>query len=159
MPTCSFELPDPAATRRLGRWLGEAARRGDCLLLVGTLGAGKTSLAQGLAQGLGIDEPVASPTFTLLNEYRGRLPYFHFDLYRLSAPEIAHMGLVDYWEDPRGVVAIEWPERLEGDLWPEDALTLRLSSTESGGRSAVFEPAGPAAERWLSEVQRLAARP
>jgi tRNA threonylcarbamoyladenosine biosynthesis protein TsaE len=156
--TAAFDLPDPDATRRLGRLLGEAARRGDCLLLVGTLGAGKTSLAQGLAEGLGIDEPATSPTFTLLNEYRGRLSFFHFDLYRLTAGEIANLGFQDYWDEGRGVVAIEWPERLSEAIAPEDHLTLTLSATPEGGRTASATAHGERAERWLSEVRTLAAR-
>ena len=82
----AVSLRDAAATRRLGERLGRAAAPGDVIGLDGTLGAGKTCLVQGLARGLGVprDVPVGSPTFTLLNEHRGRLPLYHADLYRLE---------------------------------------------------------------------------
>jgi tRNA threonylcarbamoyladenosine biosynthesis protein TsaE len=152
-----LDLPDLDATRRLGRWLGERARTGDALLLSGDLGAGKTSLAQGIADGLGIDEPVTSPTFTLLNEYKGRLRFFHFDFYRLEPDEIPSLGLEEYWFEPRGVVAIEWPERLDASLRPDDRLAVTLAHA-GDGRTATLTPQGPMAERWLSEVRSLAAR-
>lgn len=151
-------LPDPAATRQLGRWLGERARRGDILLLTGDLGAGKTLLAQGLAEGLGVEGPVASPTFTLMNEYRGRLPFCHLDLYRLSASEVTSLGLAEVWEAPRGVVAIEWPERLDPADSPESGLAVSLSAVRTGGRLAAFTPSGARAAAWLREVSELAAR-
>lgn len=152
-----YDLPDEAATERLGRWLGETARRGDALLLAGDLGAGKTTLARGLARGLGIEEPVTSPTFTLVNEYAGRLPFYHFDLYRLEAPELPASGLPEYWEEPRGLVAIEWPERL-GAHGPEAYLAVRLAPTSDGGRVADLEAVGPRPAAWLEEVRTHAAR-
>jgi tRNA threonylcarbamoyladenosine biosynthesis protein TsaE len=150
----SLFLPDPAATHRLGRLLGEHARRGDCLLLNGDLGAGKTSLAQGLAVGLGIQDPVTSPTFTLMNEYLGRLPYFHIDLYRLTAREIAQMGLAETWLEPRGVTVLEWPERLEGThgaLDPEDLLELVLEHAGDGRKLSVKRTEGRGA-LWFAEA-------
>ena len=155
-----YDLPDEPATERLGRWLGETARRGDALLLAGDLGAGKTTLARGIARGLGIDEPVTSPTFTIVNEYAGRLPFFHFDLYRLEAPELAAAGLPEYWEAPRGLVAIEWPERLVGggeDHRPEFFLAVKLVPTEAGGREATIEAMGARPAAWLDEVRNRAA--
>lgn len=156
--TLTLDLPDAAATQQLGAWLGERARRGDVLLLSGDLGAGKTSLSQGLGAGLEVTEPVTSPTFTLLNEYRGRLPFHHFDFYRLEAPEIVSMGLYEYWEEPRGVVAIEWPERMGAEVTPESYLAIALSHQPDGGRSATIRAVGAAGRRWLSEVQDVAAR-
>ena len=153
----SLDLPDPEATRRLGLWLGEAARKGDVLLLSGDLGAGKTSLSQGLGEGLGVTEPVTSPTFTLLNEHRGRLPFYHFDFYRLEPEEILSMGLYEYWEEPRGVVAIEWPERMGPGMAPEEALAVTLSHAAEG-RKAELVATGPRPIRWLKEVQDRAAR-
>lgn len=156
----NFELAlaTPDATQSLGRLLGETARRGDVLLLTGDLGAGKTTLSQGLAAGLGVSDPVTSPTFTLLNEYRGRLPFYHFDLYRLTPEEIESQGLAEYWEEPRGVVAIEWPERLRGWLVPESFMTLALTLAPKGGRQARLTATGRAGERWLEEVEARAAR-
>lgn len=154
----ALDLPDLAATHQLGRWLGASARKGDVLLLTGDLGAGKTSLAQGIAGGLEVEDVVTSPTFTLLNEYRGRLPFFHFDFYRLEPAEIGSMGLYEYWQEPRGVVAMEWPERLDESLMPDDYLALTLTHTAEGGRHAAFTPHGRRAAAWLHEVQDRAAR-
>ncbi|MBJ7901282.1 MAG: tRNA (adenosine(37)-N6)-threonylcarbamoyltransferase complex ATPase subunit type 1 TsaE [Cyanobacteria bacterium RI_101] len=110
------ELRDLAATQALGRKLAEILTPPLVLLLKGDLGAGKTSLIQGLAQGLGISEPVVSPTFALINEYyEGRCPLYHLDLYRLSPAETEALYLEQYWDGadyPPGFVAIEWPERL-----------------------------------------------
>jgi tRNA threonylcarbamoyladenosine biosynthesis protein TsaE len=129
-------LPQPEATFKLGYTLGEHLPAGSVLLLEGNLGAGKTTLIQGLGQGLGIQEPVVSPTFTLLNEYpEGRLPLYHFDLYRLEAAAATQLNPELYWEgvevDP-GIVAIEWAERLP--YCPPAYLALRLEPDPAGGR-------------------------
>lgn len=148
-------LPTPEATHALGQALGRTARRGDCLLLSGDLGAGKTSLAQGIAAGLGITEPVTSPTFTLLNEYAGKLKLAHIDLYRLTAPEIVSMGLAETWLEPRGVCVIEWPERLEaarGQLDPEDLLHVRLSMAGDGRAVELVRAEGRGRAWWTDAV-------
>ena len=100
-------------TEAVGRDLASTLAAGSVVLLSGELGAGKTAFVRGLAEGLGVDPAsVSSPTFTLIQEYRGgRLPLYHIDLYRLSPPEVDDLGL----EDPdmeQGVMAIEWPDRL-----------------------------------------------
>ncbi len=109
-------LKDAFATQRLGMILGETLSCKSVILLEGDLGAGKTTLVQGLGKGLGIDEPIVSPTFTIINEYnRARLPLYHLDLYRLEAAEIIALNLDTYWEaievEP-GIVAIEWAQRM-----------------------------------------------
>lgn len=112
----TVSLPDAAATHALGMALGRSLSAGSVILLAGELGSGKTTLVQGLGQGLGITAPIVSPTFTLINEYpEGRLPLYHFDLYRLDSSEVEALGLETYWEGveiPLGIVAIEWAERL-----------------------------------------------
>lgn len=158
MPPWTLELPNPEATRRLGEALGETARRGDCLLLRGDLGAGKTSLAQGLAAALGVTEPVTSPTFTLLNEYRARLALYHIDLYRLEPAEVVGIGLAEYWLEPRGLTVIEWPERLPEPLMPEEFIELTLTLGPGEGRTAALSAEGRRATQWLQEVQARAAR-
>jgi tRNA threonylcarbamoyladenosine biosynthesis protein TsaE len=103
-------------TAALGRELGETLSAGDVVLLVGDLGAGKTAFVRGLAEGLGVHrDEVSSPTFTLVQEYRGgRLPLFHVDLYRLDDPrELDDLGLDEIADD--GVLAIEWAEKLTGN--------------------------------------------
>ena len=100
-------------TFNLGKRLGEAARAGQVYCLDGDLGVGKTVFTQGFAQGLGIEEPVGSPTFTIVNEYEGgRLPLFHFDLYRMDSPEeLFDIGWEDYLARG-GVCAVEWSENV-----------------------------------------------
>ena len=106
-----------AATRQLGSWLGSRVPPGAVIALQGDLGAGKTNFVQGLARGLGISEPVNSPTFILANEYNdGRLPLYHIDAYRVeNAAEAIGFGLDDYL-DGDGVTVIEWAERVREAL-------------------------------------------
>lgn len=112
----TLTLANAAETKAFGVSLGEQLPPGTVILLAGDLGSGKTTLVQGLAQGLGIQDSVESPTFTLINEYLGgRLPLYHLDLYRLSPDEINTLNLEMYWEGievPLGIVAIEWAEKL-----------------------------------------------
>src|SRR3954451_4316317 len=100
-------------TRALGRALGELARAGDVVLLEGELGAGKTAFTQGIGSGLCVSATIYSPTFTILKEYEGRLPLYHFDLYRLDEPdELYELGFEDYFRG-EGVCVVEWAERGE----------------------------------------------
>jgi tRNA threonylcarbamoyladenosine biosynthesis protein TsaE len=114
-----------AATRRVGRRLGRAALPGTRLALVGPLGAGKTQLAKGVAEGLGVRSVVNSPTFIIVNEHAGRLPLFHVDAYRLTdADEARQAGVFDE-RQAEGVTVIEWADRLEGWL-AADVLRIEL---------------------------------
>jgi tRNA threonylcarbamoyladenosine biosynthesis protein TsaE len=131
-------LADVAATKQFGYELSTKLTAGTVLLLVGDLGSGKTSLVQGLANGLGITEAITSPTFTLINEYlAGRCPLYHLDLYRLTTAEVAALHLEQYWEgwevEP-GVMAIEWPERLP--YRPAEYLQIELTHHPVAGRLA-----------------------
>ena len=114
-----------AETEALGVRLAERLEPGQTIAFTGDLGAGKTAFTRGLARGLGIGERVTSPTFTIVNEYEGgRLPLFHFDMYRLSAPEeLFAIGWEDYL-DRGGVCAVEWSENVAGAL--EDAIRVEL---------------------------------
>lgn len=117
---------DPEETRSIGRALGRAALPGTVLALRGELGAGKTQLAKGVAEGLGVRTTVNSPTFVLMNEHVGRLRLYHVDAYRLGDPEEAlAAGLLDDREID-GVSVIEWADRLDGWL-PVDRLDISLS--------------------------------
>jgi tRNA threonylcarbamoyladenosine biosynthesis protein TsaE len=111
-------------TAAAGERLAAALGPGDVVLLYGELGAGKTAFVRGLARGLGAsDRDVTSPTFTLVQEYAGRLPLYHVDLYRLEPKEVEDLGLEELVSGD-GVVAIEWAERWHGR--PDDAIEVRL---------------------------------
>ncbi|MBW4680054.1 MAG: tRNA (adenosine(37)-N6)-threonylcarbamoyltransferase complex ATPase subunit type 1 TsaE [Microcoleus vaginatus WJT46-NPBG5] len=140
----TVSLANAAATHSFGRALGQGLPAGSVILLEGDLGAGKTTLVQGLAEGLGITDAVVSPTFTLINEYHeGRLPLYHLDLYRLEPAEVATLYLETYWEGiemPAGIVAIEWAERLP--YFPPSYLQIRLTYQAESGRQVELMPAG-----------------
>ena len=119
MPSEQFITRSPEETEALGARLAGALEPGAVVAFTGDLGAGKTAFVRGLARGLGIQDRVTSPTFTIVNEYEGgRLPLFHFDLYRLgSADELFDIGWEDYLARG-GVCAVEWSERMEELLEP-----------------------------------------
>jgi tRNA threonylcarbamoyladenosine biosynthesis protein TsaE len=122
-------------TAGVGRALAGSLAAGAVILLFGDLGAGKTAFVRGLAEGLGIaPEEVSSPTFTLLQEYRGgRLPLFHADLYRLNNPrEIEELGLEEIAE--AGVLAIEWADKLPARLRPSRSVTIRIAHADGDTR-------------------------
>lgn len=138
-------------TQELARRLGQLANSGTVLLLAGPLGAGKTSFVQGLATGLGIIGVVNSPTFTIVKEYRGRLPLFHFDLYRLEeAEELWELGLDEYLAFG-GVSALEWGERAL-ELLPRDHLLIRLEPRGPEERVITFSPTGPHHLKLVTEL-------
>ncbi len=129
-------------THALGRRLAAAARPDTVVALVGDLGAGKTSLSQGVGAGLGVTDPVVSPTFVMVQVHdSGRMPMFHADLYRVeSAAELQHLGLEEMMEDG-GVTLVEWADRFP-ELLPDDHLVLRLSH-EGDHRVAEISATGP----------------
>lgn len=136
------DLPDEAATARLGATVARALRPGDLVCLSGPLGAGKSSLARALIRALTTPaEDVPSPTFTLVQFYEGALPLAHFDLYRLSSPDEAfELGLDEALEE--GAAVVEWPQRL-GSRLPEDRLDIELSFDDKDeGRRARLTPHG-----------------
>jgi tRNA threonylcarbamoyladenosine biosynthesis protein TsaE len=129
--TGSLRSDAPEETRALGRALGLAAHAGSLVALIGPLGAGKTELAKGVAEGLGVSSVVNSPTFVLMNEHAGRLRLFHIDAYRLDDPEEAvAAGLFDD-RQASGVAVVEWADRL-GDRLPADRLELTLEPEPDG---------------------------
>ena len=133
-------LPDLTATQALGESIGNIAKPGLVVALVGELGAGKTSLVQGLAKGLGVPDPgqVTSPTFTLLMEHHGRLLLYHADGYRLKNPwEWVDLG-GDEALASGGVICIEWPDKL-GQFLPEKHLRISLVHAGCGGRQATLQ--------------------
>ena len=136
-------LSNPQDTQRFGYLLGKHLNPGSTLLLVGNLGAGKTTLVQGIGRGLGIDEPIVSPTFTLVNEYLdGRLPLYHLDLYRLEPSQVDEIYPEMYWtgiEVASGITAIEWSQRLS--VYPPSYIKIELA-VSSGSREVHLQPEG-----------------
>ena len=127
-----IESRSEADTFAVGRGLGESAKSGDIFLLDGDLGVGKTVFAKGVAAGLGIDEPVVSPTFTIVHEYEGRLPLYHFDVYRIADPdEMYEIGFDEYLYGD-GVCLIEWPSQVE-ELLPEEAVRITIEKDMKNG--------------------------
>jgi tRNA threonylcarbamoyladenosine biosynthesis protein TsaE len=129
-------------TLRLGRQIARHLRKGDIICLCGDLGSGKTVLAKGIADGLGIDKKeVVSPTFILMRKYDGRLPMYHFDLYRLGdAGEMTDLGYEEYFFD-NGVSVIEWAERL-GGFTPETYLKIKIKVTARKSRKITVTAKG-----------------
>jgi tRNA threonylcarbamoyladenosine biosynthesis protein TsaE len=126
----------------LGEKLAEKLRPGTVIVFKAGLGAGKTTLTQGIARGLGVQDTVTSPTYTIIAEYRGRLPFYHIDLYRIDGEEeLDRLGLREILYGD-GVSAVEWSEKL-GDEIPENALRIEitfLSGTERKIEVAGLEP-------------------
>jgi tRNA threonylcarbamoyladenosine biosynthesis protein TsaE len=133
----SLRSDAPARTHALGRAIGTRAMPGTVLALIGPLGAGKTQLAKGVADGLGVTSVVNSPTFVLMNEHVGRLRLFHVDAYRLDDPEEAlAAGLFDE-RQADGVTVIEWADRLDGWLPPERVDLWIDPDAGAGNRRAI----------------------
>lgn len=119
-----FYTASERETEALGEKLGRQLNGGTVIAYEGDLGAGKTAFTRGLARGLDISERITSPTYTIVNEYEGRLPLFHFDMYRLSSSEdLFDIGWEDYLERS-GVIAVEWSSRVSDVL--EDVLSVQI---------------------------------
>ncbi|EMF0040461.1 tRNA (adenosine(37)-N6)-threonylcarbamoyltransferase complex ATPase subunit type 1 TsaE [Enterococcus hirae] len=124
-----IELSGLDKTEELAKVIGEVALPGDNLVLTGDLGAGKTTLTKGIARGLGIEQMIKSPTYTIIREYdQGRLPLYHMDIYRVAASG-ADLGLDEYFEG-EGLSVIEWGNLLE-EVLPEDYLELILEKSDT----------------------------
>lgn len=127
-----YETNSAEETFALGKQMGEAVKAGDIVCLTGDLGVGKTVFTKGFAAGLGITEPVNSPTFTIVQEYNGRLPFYHFDVYRIADPEeMDEIGYEDYFFG-QGVCMIEWAE-LIGELIPDTAAHIVIEKNLEKG--------------------------
>ncbi|OPX86949.1 MAG: tRNA threonylcarbamoyladenosine biosynthesis protein TsaE [Pelotomaculum sp. PtaB.Bin013] len=140
----------------MGKKLGALLRPGDVVCLNGDLGAGKTRFAQGVACGMGVDGPVTSPTFTIINEYLGRLPLYHMDFYRLEdALELEDLGYEEYFYGS-GVTVIEWPERV-AELLPAVRLDIFIdrSPESEEARNISFVPYGDDLTGMVEELMGL----
>lgn len=134
----TFETHSPEQTEALGEALGKVLKPGTVVAYTGDLGAGKTAFTRGLAKGLGASEPVTSPTYTIVNEYlSGRIPLFHFDMYRLgSSEDLFDIGWEDYLERG-GVCALEWSENVADAL--ENPIRVQLEKTGESSRRITIE--------------------
>jgi tRNA threonylcarbamoyladenosine biosynthesis protein TsaE len=152
--TLEFFSRSPEQTRRVGMRLGSLLQRGDVICLQGDLGAGKTTLVQGLARGWGSLDPVSSPTFIIVNIYRrpddGQL--FHMDAYRLdSAPEAAELDLDEMLA--RGSLLVEWPERVRSIL-PENRMWITFEYVAEENRQMVIKASGARYDDILADLRR-----
>jgi len=153
--TLDFISHSEAQTRRLGARLGELLTGGEVIALQGELGTGKTRWVQGVAQGLGVNVHATSPTFTLVNEYPGRLTLYHVDLYRIEqAAEALAFGLEDYLYGD-GVCIIEWAERV-AEVLPPDCLWITLYHLDETKRRITMRADGERYRQLLKEFQQLA---
>ena len=142
----------PEETRRIGLQLGRLARPGDVFLLIGGLGAGKTCFAQGIALGLDITGYVTSPSFVVINQYRGRLPMYHIDLYRLDTmEEVIELGLDDYSLHGQGVCVVEWAEKAHS-LLPGENMTIEMDIVSDNSRTISLKANG---HRYLEMLSKL----
>ena len=156
----SVTTTSPEQTWQNGTLLGSLLGAGDLVCLYGELGAGKTNFAYGIAKGLGVrDQYITSPTFTLVNEYAGRVPLYHLDLYRLKGPdELESIGFERYI-DADGVTVIEWADRADDDL-PSERLSVYLSSLDEKSREIGFLAEGERYQQLLDELKtKLNCRP
>lgn len=146
---------NPEQTWRIGEQLGSLLDAGDTVCAYGDLGSGKTNLAYGIAQGLAVKEKyITSPSFTLVNEYQGRVPFYHIDLYRLrDSTELEAIGFGEYI-DSDGVTVIEWAERAEEQL-PRECLSVYLSSIDEKSREIGFLAEGERYRIMLEALKRM----
>jgi tRNA threonylcarbamoyladenosine biosynthesis protein TsaE len=141
-------------TEEFGIRLGGFLRRGDMLCLNGDLGAGKTTLSKAIGQGLGVKDYITSPTFAIMNQYQGRLPMYHFDVYRLDGWEqLEDIGAEEYFYGD-GVCLVEWAEKIEEYL-PKDRLEIKLSMMDTENtRELVLSAWGKRYEDLLEELKK-----
>jgi tRNA threonylcarbamoyladenosine biosynthesis protein TsaE len=157
VPTLVATTRSPKETRELGRTVGSCLHHGIMLYLMGDLGSGKTAFVQGLARGLEVPSEyyVTSPTFTLVNEYPGRLPLYHIDLYRLEdTVDFEDIGLFDLPEE-NAVAAVEWAERLHSTD-RDEGITVRFEIQDETVRRVRLVASGLAAGNLIREAEKIA---
>lgn len=149
--TVIFETDSPEDTEVLGEKIGSSLEPGTFIALYGDLGAGKTTLTKGIAKGLDVPDLVHSPTFNLIHEHYGRLPVYHFDVYRLQdALDMEDLGYEEYFYG-NGAAIVEWPEKIS-DVLPEDRLEVHITS-EGDHRFFEIRATGENSVRVLDEIE------
>ncbi len=146
-----FVTKSPEETFKFAKNLGEKLGPGDVVALIGDLGSGKTHFVKGLAKGLKVNQPeeVRSPTFSLIQEYDGKIPLCHADLYRLSPTETLHLGLEEYWLGKKWAVAVEWADKSK-KLIPEHALRIEFEMLSPNERRLKISGAKP----WKKKIKK-----
>ncbi|MBY2478786.1 tRNA (adenosine(37)-N6)-threonylcarbamoyltransferase complex ATPase subunit type 1 TsaE [Clostridioides difficile] len=145
-------LENENKTREIGYKLGKLLKEGSVICLVGDLGAGKTTMTQSLADSLGIKDYITSPTFTIINEYEGKIPLYHFDVYRIgSSDEMYDIGYDEYINS-NGICIIEWANLIE-DILPEEYLNIELKY-KSDGREMILTPKGDFYKEIVEELTK-----
>lgn len=143
-------LENEEKTREIGYKLGQLLTSKSVICLIGDLGAGKTTMTQSLAKSLEVDDYITSPTFTIVNEYEGRMPLYHFDVYRIgSSDEMYDIGFDEYINGD-GVCIIEWANLIE-DILPEEYLYIEMNYKETG-REMILTPKGEKYEELVKEL-------
>ena len=156
MPILKIVTQSPEETRAIGLALGGSARPGFVYLMSGELGAGKTTLTQGVLEGLGSDDKARSPTFVLATEYEGRLPLYHIDLYRIDAiSELSELGLDEYFEG-NGLSVVEWADKAAGHL-PAEHLSIHFEHAGESSRRLRMKSTSPEYMAVLDAVREVAA--
>jgi len=145
---------NPEETLRIGEAIGRTLENGDIVALFGDLGAGKTTITQGIAKGIGIPDEyyITSPTFTLINEYPGKTVLFHLDVYRLSGSrELEDLGYEEYF-DSDGILVIEWAEKIE-DILPLRSLFIRLEHRDEQSRNIIISGHSETISKIVKELE------
>ena len=149
-----FQTKSTSETIRFGKSIGSFLLPGDVIALVGELGTGKTQFIKGLAAGVGVGKPtyISSPSFTLINEYPGRVPFYHIDLFRLKAEkEAEELGLEEYFQS-EGITAIEWADKIPS-LLPQEILWIHIRYTGKHTRSIEMVGRGKRFEELLNRLR------
>lgn len=143
----------PEETKNLGKEVGKLAKPGDLLAFYGELGAGKTCFIQGISRGLKVKDYVTSPSFTIVNEYQGKIPIYHFDLFRLNTEEILELGYEEYFYG-EGLTVIEWAEKIE-QLLPKEHLKIEIKFKDRYQRTISFISQGDSFNKFLEELNKI----
>ena len=145
-------LDNDKETREIGFKLGKLLKPGSIVCLIGDLGAGKTTMTQSLAEALEVDDYITSPTFTIVNEYEGKMPLYHFDVYRIGCSEEMYDIGFDEYINGEGVCIIEWANIIE-DILPDDYLKIELKYKDMGREMALI-PYGEEYEKIVEELTK-----
>lgn len=139
-------------TKEIGYRLGKLLTPGSVICLIGDLGAGKTTMTQSLAKAIGVDDYITSPTFTIVNEYEGNMPLYHFDVYRIGSSEEMYDIGYDEYINSDGVCIIEWANLIE-DILPDEYLDIELIYKDMG-REMILKPVGEKYKKIVEELTK-----